>query len=116
MKCVWITNQKGQACIYGCGTVLKRDYDERPVCVCPGPPQQATIQAVRNASNLTQAALSTGLGDWTEALLKSFGVTQDKYKAAKEQFGLAPTCNCPGRIENLNKWGDAVKAWWNKEN
>ena len=48
-----------------------------------------------------------GLGDWTEALLKRAGVTQDRYKAAKEALGMAPTCNCAARKEWLNKVG----AW-----
>jgi hypothetical protein len=96
MNCAWITNQRGQTCIYGCGTTLKRDYDERPFCVC-------------------KATQTPKLGDAVESLLKSFGVTQDRYKAAKEACGLPPNCNCPGRIQALNEWGEKVKAWWNKE-
>jgi hypothetical protein len=48
-----------------------------------------------------------GLGDYTEQLLSSIGVTKDRYAAAKELFGLAPTCNCETRKEWLNKVG----AW-----
>lgn len=61
----------------------------------------------------------TGLGDRTEQLLKKLGVTQDRYKAAKEAFGLAPECSCPNRIESLNElglsakqWKDKVTDWW----
>lgn len=50
----------------------------------------------------------SGLGDYTESLLKSIGVTQDRYKAAKELFGLAPTCNCDKRKAWLNRVGE----WW----
>lgn len=49
-----------------------------------------------------------GLGDYTEALLKTLGITQDRYKAAKELFGLPPTCNCDDRIAWLNR----VSDWW----
>lgn len=42
MNCRWLTLQKGQACIHRCGYVLKRDYDQQPVRVCPGPTQQQT--------------------------------------------------------------------------
>ena len=49
-----------------------------------------------------------GLGDWTERVLQHVGVTEDRYKEAKELFGLTPTCNCPKRKEWLNK----VSDWW----
>jgi hypothetical protein len=52
------------------------------------------------------------LGNAVESLLKSFGITQDRYKAVKEACGLPPTCGCPDRIEVLNQWGEKVKAWW----
>jgi hypothetical protein len=51
---------------------------------------------------------SDGLGDWTERLLKSVGLTEERYKHAKEIFGLAPTCGCAARKEWLNK----VSDWW----
>lgn len=46
-----------------------------------------------------------GLGDHTERLLKSLGVTPDRYRAAKELFGLAPTCGCEERKAWLNRVG-----------
>lgn len=49
-----------------------------------------------------------GLGDWTEQILSSVGITKDRYKAAKELFGLAPTCSCESRQAYLNK----VSDWW----
>jgi hypothetical protein len=46
-----------------------------------------------------------GLGDRTEQLLKSIGITEDRYREAKKLFGLAPRCNCPKRKRWLNKVG-----------
>ena len=39
----------------------------------------------------------------TESLLASIGITQDRYKEAKAFLGLAPTCNCDGRREWMNR-------------
>lgn len=47
------------------------------------------------------------MGDYTERLLGTVGITEDLYKAAKESLGLAPTCNCKARKEWLNRAG----AW-----
>lgn len=52
-----------------------------------------------------------GLGDYTERLLASIGVTKDRYVALKEKFGLAPTCGCADRKAWLNK----VSDWWRGE-
>lgn len=49
-----------------------------------------------------------GLGDITEKALKSIGVTKDRYKAAKELFGMSPTCSCDKR----KKWLNRVSDWW----
>ena len=49
-----------------------------------------------------------GLGDYTESLLQSVGITKERYVAAKQLFGLAPTCGCDSRREWLNK----VSDWW----
>jgi hypothetical protein len=56
-------------------------------------------------------ANNVGLGDYTEQLLASLGVTKDRYIAAKEMFGLAPTCGCNDRKSWLNK----VSEWWRGE-
>ena len=53
-----------------------------------------------------------GLGDYTEQLLSSFGVTKDRYAAAKAAVGLPPQCGCAERQEQLNEWGRRVAAWW----
>lgn len=47
------------------------------------------------------------LGDYTESMLASVGITKDRYAAAKESLGLAPTCGCAKRQEWLNRAG----AW-----
>jgi hypothetical protein len=46
-----------------------------------------------------------GLGDRVSAALAAIGVTEDNYKQVKAVFGLAPTCNCAGRREWLNRVG-----------
>jgi hypothetical protein len=52
-----------------------------------------------------------GLGDWTERMLASIGITKERYVAAKQLFGLAPTCNCAKRKAWLNR----VSDWWRGE-
>ncbi len=44
-----------------------------------------------------------GLGDWAEAGLKSLGITKERYRVIKEEFGLPPECDCDARKEWLNK-------------
>jgi hypothetical protein len=61
------------------------------------PPQADQLMRVRD-----------GLGDYTERLLKKLGITPERYVAAKEFAGLAPTCNCAARKQWLNKVGE----WW----
>lgn len=51
------------------------------------------------------------LGDYTESLLQSVGITKERYIAAKQLFGLAPTCGCGERKEWLNR----VSDWWRGE-
>jgi hypothetical protein len=63
-------------------------------------------QTVAGSSAVRVKAI--GLGDYTERLLKSIGVTPERYVAAKAFAGLAPTCNCAARKEWLNKVGE----WW----
>lgn len=46
-----------------------------------------------------------GLGDYTENVLKSLGVTEERYSEIKEKFGLSPRCNCSGRKKWLNSVG-----------
>lgn len=54
-----------------------------------------------------------GLGDRAERLLQTFGVTQERYVEAKAWLlGKMPeevTCNCPERIEWLNRIGADIK-------
>lgn len=51
-----------------------------------------------------------GLGDYTESLLNSLGITKERYQAAKHLFGLAPTCHC----EQRKQWLNRVSDWWRK--
>lgn len=48
------------------------------------------------------------LGDLTEAMLASLGVTPERYCEAKRIFGWCPECQCEERKEWLNK----VTQWW----
>jgi hypothetical protein len=61
---------------------LTREFNKPPVRIC-----------------------SFGLGDYTEQLLASIGVTKERYVEIKEKFNLAPTCDCEARKEWLNKVG-----------
>ena len=54
------------------------------------------------------ATTTMGLGDFTESLLSSIGVTKDRYLEVKQLFNLAPSCNCEKRKEWLNQ----VSNWW----
>ena len=85
MNCLWPELTKGTPCAI-CGFPLPANYDETPIKPCKG---------VR-------------LGDWTERLLASVGVTKERYIAAKDLFGFAPECSCDDRQEWLNR----VSAWW----
>lgn len=44
-----------------------------------------------------------GVGDSVERMLRSIGITEDRYKRVKELFGLPPVCNCAERKAWLNK-------------
>ena len=46
-----------------------------------------------------------GLGDLAKAFFKSVGVTEERYRAAKEALGLDPTCRCDDRRKWLNAMG-----------
>lgn len=67
-------------------------------------PELFTIDHTQGAAEVKPI----GLGDWTENLLSSVGVTKEWYLAAKEKFDLAPTCGCDARKE----WLNAVSDWW----
>jgi hypothetical protein len=47
-----------------------------------------------------------GLGDLTEKFFESFGVTPERYKAAKATVGLDPDCDCQSRKQILNELGE----------
>lgn len=83
MYCKFSSSTKGSQCL-NCQYELKRDYDKPPTRQC------------RSAA---------GLGDYTEYVLSALGITKERYAEAKEMFGFAPTCDCDGRQEWLNKVG-----------
>jgi hypothetical protein len=61
-------------------------------------PVVATVPAPRNP---------LPLGDYTERLLSSVGITKERYADAKAALGMAPRCGCQSRQDWLNKAG----AW-----
>lgn len=97
MLCRWNSLNKGSKCIR-CGFSLPRDYSEAPVCNC------------RTLTSSKQRP--PGLGDCTEQLLASIGVTKERYVAAKELFGLAPTCGCEDRKAWLNRVSEWCGSSW----
>ena len=52
-----------------------------------------------------QGRVAQGLGNYTEQLLTSIGITKELFIEAKQLFGLAPTCGCAKRREWLNRVG-----------
>lgn len=88
-----------------CGRELPRDLLRR----CPESGITPTDQPDLSAPLLDRdRSVPPGLGDYTEQLLTSIGVTKDRYVAAKQLFGLPPTCGCDARKEWLNR----VSDWW----
>lgn len=94
MNCRLIQISEGLVQCERCGWVL----------AWSGKPSRVTIKCSETRH--------TGLGDHTEQLLATFGVTKDRYAAAKAAVGLAPECNCTQRREQLNEWGRRVTSWW----
>ena len=76
--------------------------------VAVGPDGTRSFCRKKPIARRDQPGSSYKLGDITETALKSIGITEDRYKAAKELFGLQPTCNCQKRKDWLNK----VSDWW----
>lgn len=74
------------------------------VCVC----QRCGREVSAPDCGRTFAQCETpGLGDHTERLLASVGITPERYKEAKRLFGLAPKCGCDKR----KRWLNRVGAW-----
>jgi hypothetical protein len=46
-----------------------------------------------------------GIGDRVEKILKTLGITPERYVEVKRLFGLPPTCGCAKRREWLNRVG-----------
>lgn len=113
MTCEWLTLTEGSLCIH-CGNELPRDYEEPPVAECGRKRLglKSKARRVRIPPTPPVPVTEFGLGNQVESLLKSFGITQDRYKEAKAMFWLPATCGCSGRIEDWNEWGRKVSAWW----
>ena len=95
-----------------CGVALPPNV--RRMCSACDVGRVANVNAERRSGATARprsARKSRGLGDWTERQFKKVGITQDRYKEAKEKFGLSPTCSCPERIAWLNR----VSDWWRDE-
>lgn len=88
-KLCWFQEKEGQAVCVKCGYRTRLTDD--------------LTKIYRQCQPATK-----GLGDFTENVLASIGITKDRYKAAKELFGLSPTCNCELRKQWLNR----VSDWW----
>ena len=54
------------------------------------------------------ALMTRGLGDYAERIMKSVGITEDRYAEIKEKFGLPATCNCKARKKWLNAVGQYI--------
>lgn len=80
-----------------CGTALQAGFRRS----CPA----------RTPTSVPQTPRRSGLGDFTERMLSRIGVTPDRFAAAKEKFGLAPTCNCAKRKEWLNRVGEWLRLF-----
>ena len=96
-QCSLVPHGKGSRCTK-CGKELNFP-PEGVNSWCRAQGNQTVFAARENAA---------ALGDITEAALRSIGITEDRYKAAKELFGMSPTCNCQKRKDWLNK----VSNWW----
>lgn len=66
------------------------------------------VSTIYSQCGQAQPQPQPGLGDYVEGLLQSVGITKERYKAAKELFGLPPNCSCDSRREWLNR----VSDWW----
>lgn len=126
--CQFPSLQRGAKCPV-CGYELRLNHRRTPHRVCSeiGPQRAApkSLAAVETESKQAAAAIAesrepraesqtnsqSGLGDQLEKLLAGMGITQDRYIAVKEKFGLPSGCGCSARKEWLNK----VSDWWRGE-
>lgn len=98
--CRWseIVNDAGvYECLDGCGDVSPNRHRRQNCRVADA----ALLGMMRYNSQFN-------LGDFTENILESIGVTKARYIEAKKLFGLSPTCNCELRKQWLNR----VSDWW----
>lgn len=91
-----------------CGRIVRNPHcDVRAICLSN--PEDEADAAMEEFYQKRLARRGppkvVGLGDYTERLLASIGATPERYAAAKERFGLAPTCGCEARKAWLNDVG-----------
>lgn len=87
--CSFLVLRRGTRCQH-CTNRLPRDYDAPPIVEC-------------------RQNMGPGLGDYTERMLASIGVTKEHYVEAKSLFGMVPSCWCPDRQDWINRVGDWVR-------
>lgn len=49
-----------------------------------------------------------GLGDMAERFFAAIGITEERYKSAKEKLRLDPNCGCSERKKWLNRMGEEL--------
>lgn len=102
MKCEFKELKKGEKCLH-CGRPLAMDFPAPYYRLCK----------------------EEQLGDWTERMLKSVGITKKRYKAIKKRLGLSPDCKCNERQLLLNYLSEngllatvknykQLKSYWDK--
>jgi len=64
----------------------------------------------RRRSPYFEPVIPIGLGDMTGGALASIGITEQRYKHAKQMIGLRGDCRCKERREKLNKLWDGSRG------
>ena len=90
----------------GCGKRIKTDRPPDHVAMrCLAFPSKASRPRTTNPASLPNPL---PLGDYTEKLLWTIGITEERVAAVVEKFGVAPTC---GGCKARKKWLNKVGAW-----
>ena len=89
-NCVW--RDVGDGTCQSCCGYVARSND----------PTTCFAECRQKTPSISQAPV-VRLGDRIESALESFGVTKERYAAAKQAIGLPATCNCAARRDWLNR-------------
>jgi hypothetical protein len=73
--------------------------------VCGVQSRAAVGKAVYCACGYVQLQHPPGLGDRVAAALARVGITEQRYRLAKQAIGLKPDCDCKKRQRLLNQLG-----------